>query len=371
MVRIGSDILREVLETEALPEVWVRFPRQLGDVIFSLPFFINLQRQWNAVAAERSRSLRWIAVGHDIGAALFADAKPSFISECVIESGGQGKPDPWHLLRRWREQRPVAVINLSQSVRLILAAALTRVPIRAGIADNHLQLLYTHPFQYRDLPLHCAQRYAPLLGLLAGTCELQWEALTSDQFGGLRGLDKLKAAGWKGGAYVCMAYGTRGDAKRWMPEQETWPKLAKLFLQQGLEVVWLGSPGERVLGHELCERSPGSVDLTGLTTISEAFAIAQAAYGTVAIDTGLAHLSAGAGRPTVTINSHSPEVLIQPIGPASVMLSGPMMDIQPSQSRECSVASPSMLRLPQVRVANILHALAAETNGSLLSPRTP
>ena len=123
------------------------------------------------------------------------------------------------------------------------------------------------------------------------------------------------------------------------------------------------------MGCELCELSPGSLDLTGLTTIPEAFAIEHEAYGTVAIDTGLAHLSAGAGRPTVTINSHSPEALIQPIGPFSIMMNGPMMDLRPGQSRGWSVISPSMRRLPVIRIANVLHSLAAEVEGSQLPPR--
>ncbi len=369
MARIGSEILRDALKTDVLSEVWVRFPRQLGDVIFSLPFFISLQRQWDAVAAEMGIALRWIAVGHDIGASMFADASPSFISECVIESGGQGKPDPWYLFRRWREKRPVAVINLSQSVRLIFAAALARVPIRAGIADNGLKFLYTHPFNYRDLPIHCAQRYGPLLEQLTGTREIQWEALTSGQLGGVSGIEKLKGAGWDGRGYACLAFGTRGDAKRWLPEKETWPVLARIFLEQGLGVVWLGSPGERALGSELCDSAPGSMDLTGQTTLPEAFSILRGAYGTVAIDTGLAHLSAGAGRPTVTINSHSPETLIQPIGPFSIMIGGPMLDLHPGQSRSWSVISPSMRRFPPERAVNMLHALAAEADGARLTPQ--
>jgi len=349
----------------------VRFPRQLGDVVFSIPFLVSLQRQWQVEAIEAGTSLRWIGVGHDIGASLFADANPTFISECVIESGGEGKPDPWHLLRRWRQHRPAAVINLSQSVRLIFAAALAGVPIRAGIADNHISLLYTHPIRHRGVPLHCAQRYASLLEKLTGTGELQWEPLSPGEIGGLSGLAKLKAAGWGGGPYVCMAFGTRGDSKRWMPEAETWPRLARLLLEQGLDVVWLGSPGEKALGRELCAGSPGSFDLTGQTTIPEAFAIEHGAYGTVAVDTGLAHLSAAAGRPTVTINSHSPEALIQPIGPHSMMLTGPMLDITPGQSRDWTVGTPSMRRLPIERVASCLHVLAAEADGAAIGPRRP
>ena len=46
----GLERLREALPGTEQPEVWVRFPRQLGDVIFSIPFFQTLQRSWNAEA---------------------------------------------------------------------------------------------------------------------------------------------------------------------------------------------------------------------------------------------------------------------------------------------------------------------------------
>jgi len=106
----GTDALKEHLRRgTAQPEVWIRFPRQLGDVIFALPFLGSLQREWNRAAAELGMTLKWVAVGHAIGAAVFSEAAPDFIAESVIETGGQGKPDPWMLLRRWRKDRPVAV----------------------------------------------------------------------------------------------------------------------------------------------------------------------------------------------------------------------------------------------------------------------
>ncbi|HWQ08224.1 MAG TPA: glycosyltransferase family 9 protein, partial [Holophaga sp.] len=230
------------------------------------------------------------------------------------------------------------------------------------------QWLYTHPFKYRGLQVHLTHRYRSLVEQLTGSPELHWEILTAARFGGQGGMERLKAAGWTGKPYACLAFGTRGDSKRWFPEKETWPVLARLLMEQGLEVVWLGSPGERDLGRELCERAPGSIDLTGTTTIPEAFAILRGAYGTIAIDTGLAHLSAGAGRPTVTLNSHSPEKLIQPIGPFATMLNGPMVDLFEGQSRDWKVLSPSMLRLPMARIASTLHLLALESRGAALPP---
>ena len=358
MTRCGIEILREQLEQgSARPEVWVRFPRQLGDVIFSLPFFGTLQREWNAAARVLGVQLKWVAVGHAIGAAVFSEAHPVFISESLIETGGQGKPDPWMLLKRWRKDRPVAVINLSQSVRLALGARMAGVPIRGGIADNRLNLLYTHPFRYRDLPLHCAQRFAPLLESLTGTDRLVWTPISPVLLGGHRAPDKLRAAGWGGEPYVTLAFGTRGDGKRWFPQEETWPALARLIQARGFGVVWLGGPDEVALGNRLAELAPGTFNLAGQTTIPEACALQHGAWGNVCIDTGLAHTSAATGQPTVTLINDSSEALIGPVGPRALSLRGPAVDLAPGMVQGPNPRWLSAQRLTPERIWHLLEAL--------------
>ncbi len=366
MARDARGVLREQLAAGALPEVWVRFPRQLGDVLFSLPFFGSLQRSWNGIAQEAGARLRWVAVGHAIGAAIFSEAHPDFIAESVLEKGGAGKPDPWHLLRRWRTARPLAVINLSQSVRLALAAWMARVPIRAGDTNNHLGVLYHHGFTYRDLDIHIADRFRPLLMQLAGTDDLRWEPISPSTFGGHGGAAKLRAAGWKGEPYVCLAFGTRGYNKRWFPEEVKWPQLARLLQQRGLAAVWLGGPEERELGGRLAAAVPGSFDLTGQTTIPEACALQHGAYGTVAVDTGLAHTSAATGRPTLTLLGGSYDHLINPFGPYALGIRGPAAETLEPRADFETCGNPSH-RVSAQRVLNLLQALALECDGRALS----
>ena len=360
MTRCGSEILLEELRKGAAPEVWVRFPRNLGDVIFSLPFFGSLQREWNLVAAEAGTSLRWIAVGHAIGAALFSEAAPDLVAENLVESGGQGKPDPWRLLSRWRGQRPVAVINLSQSVRLALGAWMARVPIRAGDVNNHLGLLYHYRFTYRDLPVPIVERFRPLLLQLTGKDDLRWTPVTPDRFGGLKGLEQLAAAGWRGEPYVTLGFGTRGYGKRWFPEDATWPALARLLQARGFKAVWLGGPDERELGGRLAAAVPGSFDLTGRTTIPEACALQHGAAGNVAVDTGLVHTAAATGRPTIMINCISPEPLMYPMGPLALSLRGPFVAIGAESPLGIETYGSTAHRIPPERVVSLLQALMAE-----------
>jgi len=360
LARCGSEILREELGKGANPEVWIRFPRNLGDVIFALPFFGSLQREWNLVAADSGVKLKWIAVGHASGAALFSEASPDLVAETLVESGGHGKPDPWHLLSRWRKARPVAVINLSQSIRLALGAWMARVPIRAGDVNNHLGMLYHYRFTYRDLPVPIVERFRSLLIQLTGKDTLRWMPLTPDRFGGLKGRDKLVTAGWGGEPYVTFGFGTTGFPKRWFPEEETWPALGRLLQQRGLAVVLLGGQAERELGGKLAAAMPGSYDLTGQTTIPEACALQFGAAGNVALDTGLVHTAAATGRPTVMINGVSPDPLINPLGPLAISVRGALLDIEDNPRTDFDTHQSTGHRITPERAANLLEALMVE-----------
>ncbi len=180
----------------------------------------------------------------------------------------------------------------------------------------------------------------------------------------------LERAGWDGRPFVTLAFGTRGPTKRWFPERETWPELARILMDQGFAAVWLGGPDEKPLGAELAALAPGSIDLTGQTSIPEACAIQYHAYGTVAVDTGLAHTSAGTGRPTVTLINHSVEHLISPQGPFALTVRGPAMGIS-GEEKEGDPYGGGAHRIPPERMANCLHALAAEAGGARVGPHRP
>lgn len=373
MSRSGLDILRKELAGGGNREVWIRFPRQLGDVVFAWPFFAALQRAWNAEADKLGATLSWVAVGHDIGAALFAEASPGLVSRCLVESKGQGKPDPWELGREWKDRKPLAVINLSHSSRLLFAAWKAGIALRAGV-DPSPKLLCHVSIPYRGRRDHLAWRFQDLLDLLAPGASLLLEPMTPARFGGHKALEILRTAGWKGGAFVTLGFGTRGEPKRWFPEREKWSELARIFLEQGLEVALLGGPEEQNLGAEIAALAPGALDLTGRTNIPEALALQHAAYGNVAIDTGLAHTGAATGRPTLCINMHRPrgqkvkedisEAQVGAVGLRVVTFRPPWLDAEGETRQSLSGSH----RLEALRVANLLHALAAEAAGRAVAP---
>jgi ADP-heptose:LPS heptosyltransferase len=124
--------------------------------------------------------------------------------------------------------------------------------------------------------------------------------------------------------------------------------------------VWLGGPDEVPLGKELAALAPGSIDLTGRTSLPEACALQEAAAGNVAIDTGLAHTAAATGRPTVTLMGHSPEPLIAPVGPRAITVRGSAVDSFPGESEGFETYGSVAHRVHPERVMGLLKALMAE-----------
>ncbi|HET6329187.1 MAG TPA: glycosyltransferase family 9 protein [Holophagaceae bacterium] len=359
----------EALRWGAKPEVLVRFPRQLGDVVFVIPFLNSLRESWNAQAEAAGVQIRWVALGHAMGAGLFSEAAPEFFAETRLD-GAHGKLEPLPLARRWREEGPPAgIVTLGQSARLSLAAWLGGVPIRAGISDNGLGWMYHAHTKYRGEQAHLGARLSGLAAQL-GLPPLRFEKVGSVQLGGTGGVAKLKAAGWDGHErLVALAPGTRAEGKRWAPEEAHWPGLARSLSDKGFRPVLLGTAEEAGLATLIREAAPRTLDLVGQTSLAEAAAILETAGAAVAVDTGLAHLAALVDCAIVTLFGPSHEWFAQPIGNWSLALRG-----NPFPSGDGAPAPPEALdaSLPHLHVERVVRALemlASEREAALLAER--
>jgi ADP-heptose:LPS heptosyltransferase len=352
--------LRQALAKGARPEVLVRFPRQLGDVVFVLPFLNALKESWDTQAAVLGVELRWVALGHAMGAGLFGDAEPRFFAETRLD-GQEGKIRPMSLAREWREHGPpAAVVTLGQSARLGLSAWLGGVPVRAGISDNGLGWLNNASTPYRERIAHLGDRLEGLARQL-GLAAPFFKALGTAQLGGATGVEKLCRAGWDGvQPLVALAPGTRAEGKRWTPESGHWPVLASRLAQEGFKPVVLGTGEEKSLAAEILAAAPGALDLVGQTSLPEAAAILEAAGAAVAVDTGLAHLAALVDCATVALFGPSHEWFAQPIGRWSLALRGNPIPLSGEGPLAEGSLDRSLPRLDPERVARALGMLASE-----------
>jgi heptosyltransferase I len=105
--------------------------------------------------------------------------------------------------------------------------------------------------------------------------------------------------------YVMCFHSTARAAKRWAHER--WVDLGRALAQNGYRLVlpW-GSPAERQLSESMARQIPGAI-VPRAISIEEAYALISYAALIVGVDTGLTHLAAVLGKPTVEIYCDSPK----------------------------------------------------------------
>ena len=104
--------------------------------------------------------------------------------------------------------------------------------------------------------------------------------------------------------YVLFFHSTARAAKRW--PNEDWIALGNALSRIGYQIVlpW-GSDAEKAVSQALCKQIPGSF-VPNRFSIEEAFSVIHSAALTIGVDTGLTHLAAVLGRPTIEIYCDSP-----------------------------------------------------------------
>jgi heptosyltransferase II len=106
-----------------------------------------------------------------------------------------------------------------------------------------------------------------------------------------------QANGLGGNPAVALAPGSVGASKRWTSYAEA----ARLFADRGLDVWVVGGPGEKALAAEIVARGGSGVrDLTG-NDLRNAILAMAAADVAISNDSGLMHVAAALGTPTIGI----------------------------------------------------------------------
>ena len=104
--------------------------------------------------------------------------------------------------------------------------------------------------------------------------------------------------------YVLFFHSTAREAKRW--SNQNWITLGQELANRGYQVVlpW-GNSSERAVSERLAREIPGAL-VPSAFSIEDAFSVIAHAKLTIGVDTGLTHLAAVLGKPTVEIYCDSP-----------------------------------------------------------------
>jgi heptosyltransferase-1 len=105
--------------------------------------------------------------------------------------------------------------------------------------------------------------------------------------------------------YIVCFHSTARAAKRWT--NESWVDLGKALANQGYQLIFpWGSKAERKASKLIASQIPGAT-VPRAISIEEAYALIGNAALTIGVDTGLTHLAAVLGKPTVELYCDSPK----------------------------------------------------------------
>src|ERR1700724_1638889 len=159
-------------------------------------------------------------------------------------------------------------------------------------------------------------------------------------------------------AAVALAPGSVGASKRWT----YYPEAARLLAEQGLDVWVVGGPGEKALAAEIVAAGGSRVrDLTG-TRLRNGILAMAAAQLAISNDSGLMHIAAALGTPTMGIFGPTSPYHWAPLnGLAATVQTSTVVPCQPCHRPVCTMNDHRCMRdIPASDVADIAGRVLAE-----------
>jgi heptosyltransferase-2 len=156
---------------------------------------------------------------------------------------------------------------------------------------------------------------------------------------------------------VALGPGSVGASKRWT----YYPEAARLLIERGLDVWVVGGPGEKPLAQEIVAATDGRArDLTGTD-------LRNGVLASVAIsnDSGLMHIAAAIGTPTMGIFGPTDPYLWAPLNglAATVLQTKSKLPCQPCQRTVCTMNDHRCMRdIAASEVADIAQRVMAQSS---------
>ena len=317
-----------------IPEgaTWVRFPRFIGDAAMQLPVLRLLREMGEGPI---------VVWGPKATLALVAG---TWFCDAVLPDAG--KPGPWAMAGILRRQRAVRSIHFPKSLRPALAAWLARVPERIGVDESLAGPFNTHsgPFWSADGPF--LLRYHAVLAR-------RWPDLPPMPYADF---DPGVAIEAPAQPYLCLMPGSTWPSKAW-PTAHYRAFLLKARAE-GFAVAVLGSPGEA----PVCAEVAGAegINLCGRTTLKEAAAWLRGSRGALGNDSGLSHLAAACGAPTLAIYGATDPQGSTPWGPKSRGLRREDVPCAPCFKPVCAIGGhPCLARITPEDAWNAMRELVS------------
>ncbi len=169
-----------------------------------------------------------------------------------------------------------------------------------------------------------------------------------------------QANGLGHGTAIALAPGSVGASKRWT----YYPQAARLLAERGLDVWVIGGPGEKSLAAEIVAAGGSRVrDLTG-TDLRNGILAMAAAQLAISNDSGLMHIAAALGTPTVGIFGPTSPYHWAPLnGLAATIQTKTTLPCQPCHRPVCTMNDHRCMRdIPATDVVEQAAKILSEAN---------
>jgi len=230
-----------------------------------------------------------------------------------------------------RARAYATALVLPRTWKAALAPALAGIPERVGFfGEARFGLINAMRWGERALPRFIDKN--AVLALPDGAARPpEWPvpqlSVPADEVGRWR-----QANGLGTGPAIALGPGSVGASKRWT----YYPEAARLFAEKGLDVWVVGGPGEKALAAQIVAAGgPRVRDLTGTNLRNGMMAMAAARLA-ISNDSGLMHIAAALGTPTMGIFGPTSPYHWAPLnGLASTVQTKTQVPCQPCHSPVC------------------------------------
>jgi heptosyltransferase-2 len=326
-------------------------PNWLGDLVMATVLLEGLARLRRLPSGRR---LQVVLCVRDRWSSLLVD-DPRLHEMVVYERQGQHRG--WRGIGRlaalWKQAGCDEVILLPPSLRMALTALRAGIGRRIGERSDGRGLLLTDPVTPRPRgSAHYTGEAIRLGAVWAQAHNIEnWSELTRQLRPGLPGCDGIRpdSSARAGPAVWAFAPGaTYGEAKTW-PLGPASEFISEAVAAESVKLVLLGDASARRFSDELQRRSqvrwtrewdrqPGVLDLVGRTDIRQVVAILKAARLFVGNDSGLMHLAAALGTPTLGLFGSTSPNWTGPRGERTAVVEASGFACQPCFRRKCNQA---------------------------------
>jgi ADP-heptose:LPS heptosyltransferase len=282
----------------------------LGDLLCSVPAFRALRAAF-PVATISLIGLPW--------AKAFVDRFSNYLDEFIEFPGYPGLPEQepeytrlTEFLAAMRTRRFDCLIQMQGD------GSYVNDLIRVCGADHTWGFAQASadgavPDEFIPYPTDCSEirRHLRLLehvGVPRQGDHLEFPLTTQDE----SDFDALPQAAWlEPGSFVCIHPGGRGPSRRW--NLERFVQVACGLADRDLRIAVTGVPEEAPLAEELLRAVPTAINLAGRTTLGSLGILLSRASLLIANDTGVSHVAAALGTPSVILSVGSDPIRWNPL----------------------------------------------------------